>query len=108
VAAANLLVIGGVAGCGGRSGGVGEGDGEPERFELADVVAGFFVFAGAAGVIADAEFAMAGGAAGESGSDVSSKWPAGQTVAKIIEIWPRSLRPYKVAGQPRAMSTKRL
>jgi len=57
VAAANLLVIGGVAGCGGRSGGVGEGDGEPERFELADVVAGFFVFAGAAGVIAGAEFA---------------------------------------------------
>src|SRR5215475_4484650 len=51
------------------SGGVGEGDGESERFELADVVAGFFVFVGAAGVIAGAEFAEAGGAAGEQVPD---------------------------------------
>src|SRR5215475_4867751 len=51
------------------SGGVGEGDGESERFELADVVAGFLVFVGAAGVIAGAEFAEAGGAAGEQVPD---------------------------------------
>jgi len=65
-----------------------------------------FVFAGAAGVIADAEFAMAGGAAGESGSDVSSKWPAGQTVAKIIEIWPRSLRPYNMCRVSQRMTCR--
>jgi len=28
------------------------------------------------------------------GDDVSFKWRIGQTVAKIIEIWPRSFRPY--------------
>ena len=49
----------------GRSGGGGKRDGEPERFELPDVVAGFLVFAGAAGVVAGAEFAEADGAAGE-------------------------------------------
>jgi hypothetical protein len=48
---------------------VGTGDGEPERLELADVVAGLAVFVGPAGVIADAEFAEAGGPAGEQVPD---------------------------------------
>jgi hypothetical protein len=38
-----------------------EGHGEPECFELADVVAGLAVGVGAAGVVAGAEIAEAGG-----------------------------------------------
>jgi hypothetical protein len=49
----------------GWSGGVGEGDGESGRFELADVAAGLAVLAGAAGVVAGAQLAEAGGGAGE-------------------------------------------
>jgi hypothetical protein len=36
----------------------------------------------------------------ETGQTVSLMWPIGQTVAKIIENWPRSLRPYTSAVSP--------
>jgi hypothetical protein len=48
---------------------VGEGDGEAERFELADVVAGLAVLVGAAGVVAGAEVAEGGGGVGEQVPD---------------------------------------
>ena len=39
----------------------GEGDGESERFELADVAAGLLVLIDAAGVVAGAQVVEAGG-----------------------------------------------
>jgi hypothetical protein len=44
------------------SGGLGDGDGEPECFELADVAAGFAAGGDTAGVVAGAEVGEAGGA----------------------------------------------
>jgi hypothetical protein len=44
---------------------VGEGDGESEGFELADVAAGLAAGVGAAGVVAGAEIAEPGGGIGE-------------------------------------------
>src|SRR6266568_5385360 len=58
-----------INGWGWRSGCLGEGDGEAERFELPDVVAGLFVFVGAAGVVAGAEFMEGGGRVGEQVPD---------------------------------------
>ena len=52
-----------------RLGGGGEGDGEPEGFELADVVTGFAAGIGAAGVVAGAEVVVAGGGVGEQVPD---------------------------------------
>jgi hypothetical protein len=48
---------------------VGEGDGEAERFQLADVVADLLVFVGAAGVVAGAEVGEPGGGVGEQVPD---------------------------------------
>src|SRR5512142_1812860 len=51
------------------SGGLGEGDGVAEGFELADVVAGLAVVVDAAGVVAGAEVVVAGGGVGEQVPD---------------------------------------
>lgn len=39
--------------------------------------------------------------------DVSFKWPISQAVANIIEIGPRSLRPYKLSSNPRHVGSHR-
>ena len=56
-----------LAGC--WSGGLGEGDGEAEFLEVADVSAYFPAGAGTAGVVAGAEVAVAGGGTGEEVPD---------------------------------------
>src|SRR5215472_9237297 len=52
-----------------------EGDGESERFQLADVVACLLGFVGAAGVVAGAEFAEADDAAGQQVPDDDQDGP---------------------------------
>jgi hypothetical protein len=61
-------VTGGRSGWSG-SGGLGQGDSESERFELADMVACLAVLVDAAGVVAGAQFAEAGGGVGEQVPD---------------------------------------
>src|SRR5512142_2921408 len=51
------------------SGGLGEGDGVAEGFELADVVAGLAVLVDPAGAVAGAEVVVAGGGVGEQVPD---------------------------------------
>src|ERR1022692_5098517 len=51
------------------SGGLGDGDGETEGFELADVIAGLAVLVSAAGVVAGAQLVVPGGGIGEQVPD---------------------------------------
>jgi hypothetical protein len=52
-----------------RSGSTGQGDAEPARIKLTDVIAGFAVRVDAAGAAADAEVVLAAGAVGEQVPD---------------------------------------
>jgi hypothetical protein len=63
----------------------GEGDGEPEGFELADVAAGLAAGVDAAGLIARAEVVVAGGGVGEQ---LPADHEDGAPTPK--KTWPRS------------------